>query len=158
MAPEDAGGGAARPAAPRAARDAAAYRFWTGEHVRFADLDLLGHVNNKAFMTYAESGRVAFLSETGLWQRDAQRQNVIARIELDYLRELHYPAELRIGINVLQIGRSSFTLGLGMFAHEACVAVAVTVLVRIDTATRGAVALDDAEKARLLPYLAPGAG
>ncbi|SFF57151.1 acyl-CoA thioester hydrolase [Fontimonas thermophila] len=131
-----------------------AYGFWTEERVRFADLDLLGHVNNKAFMTYAESGRVAFLQATGLWQRDAQRQNVVARIELDYLRELHYPNALRIGVRVLRIGRSAFTLGLGMFANGSCVATAVTVLVRIDMHTRRAVALDEDEIARLRPYLA----
>jgi acyl-CoA thioester hydrolase len=125
------------------ATDPAAYKFWTTEHVRFADLDMLGHVNNKAFFTFAESGRVAFLSQSKMWMPGAVRQNVIRKAELEYLRELHYPAEVRVGLRVLKLGSTSFTLGIGMFSGEHCVATAQTVLVRIDTQTRAPVALND---------------
>lgn len=138
----------------RSATDPAAYSFWTEEHVRFADLDVLGHVNNKAYFTYSESGRVAFLTTTGLWEHGAQRQSVIVRAELDYHQELHFPATLRIGIRVLKVGRTSFTLGLGMFNGDQCVASNVTVAVRIDTTTRAPIALNDEELASLKPYLA----
>jgi acyl-CoA thioester hydrolase len=134
--------------------DAAAYRFWIPERVRFADLDLQGHVNNKAFTVYAESGRAAFLREIGFWTPDSPRQNVVVRLELDYLRELHYPGEIRVGVRVLKLGRTSFTLGLGIFDGDACAAAVVTVLARIDTRTRATVALDAGERARLTPYLA----
>lgn len=128
------------------------YRFWITEHIRFADLDLLGHVNNKAFLTYAESARAAFLRETGLWVPQAPRQNVLARLEIDYRRELHYPGELRVGVRVLDIGRTSFRLGIGVFDGEHCAATITTVLVRIDVATRAAVALDNDERERLAFY------
>ncbi|MFP5306124.1 MAG: acyl-CoA thioesterase [Gammaproteobacteria bacterium] len=137
-----------------AARLASSYRFWVPEHVRFADLDLIGHVNNKAYTTYAESARVVFLQDRRLWVPGELRTNVIARLEIDYLSELHFPAELRIGVRVLKIGRSSFTLGLGIFAGETCSATAVTVLVRVDASTRKAVELTAEERARLEPYLA----
>jgi acyl-CoA thioester hydrolase len=136
------------------ATDPAAYKFWTTEHVRFADLDMLGHVNNKAFFTFAESGRVAFLSQSKMWMPGAARQNVIRKAELEYLRELHYPAEVRVGLRVLKLGSTSFTLGIGMFSGEHCVATAQTVLVRIDTQTRAPVALNDEERAALKSYLA----
>lgn len=138
----------------RSATDPAAYSFWTEERVRFADLDLLGHVNNKAFFTFAESGRVAFLTDTGLWKHNAPRQSVIVRAELDYHHELHFPATLRIGVRVLKVGRTSFTLGLGIFKGDQCVASNVTVAVRIDTTTRAPIALNDEELASLKPYLA----
>ena len=38
--------------------DPGSYSFWATEHVRFADLDMLGHVNNKAYATYFEPARV----------------------------------------------------------------------------------------------------
>lgn len=135
------------------ATDADAYKFWATEHIRFADLDVLGHVNNIAFTIYAESGRAAFLRETGLWTPHGDRQNVIARIELDYRRELHYPGEVRVGLRVLRIGSSSFTVGIGIFDGSACAATAQAVLVRIDRASRKSIALNDAERARLQPYL-----
>ena len=139
---------------PKAATDVAAYRFWVEERIRFADLDLLGHVNNVAFTVYAESGRAAFLRETRLWEPGAQRQNVIVRLELDYRRELHYPGELRIGLRVLDIGRSSFRLGIGLFDGGQCAATAVTVLVRVDGATHQAIALNAGERTALEAYRA----
>lgn len=136
------------------ATDPGAYRYWVPEIVRFADLDLIGHVNNKAYATYAESGRAAFLRHIGLWRPDATRHSVIVRLEIDYRRELHYPAELRIGVRTLRIGRRSFTLGLGIFNGDICVATVVTVFARIDGTTRAAVALDETEHASLQAYLA----
>ena len=143
--------GASAPVAD--ATDPAAYRYWVPEIVRFADLDLIGHVNNKAYATYAESGRAAFLRHTGLWRMDAVRHSVIVRLEIDYRRELHYPAELRIGVRTLHIGRRSFTLGLGIFHGETCAATVVTVFARIDGHSRRAVELDDAERAVLAEHL-----
>lgn len=138
----------------KSATDEQAYRFWADERVRFADLDLLGHVNNKAYFTFAETARVVFLSATGLWKPGDLRQNVIRRAGLDYLRELHYPADVKVGLRVLKIGTTSFTLGLGMFSGGHCVATAETVLVRIDTRSRVPVALNEEEQALLQPYLA----
>lgn len=136
-----------------AATDAAAYRFWATEHIRFADLDVLGHVNNIAFTIYAESGRAAFLSKTGLWTPHGDRQNVIARIEMDYRCELHYPGEVRVGLRVLKLGRSSFTVGIGLFDGELCAATAQAVLVRIDRISRKAIELNAEERNSLQPYL-----
>jgi acyl-CoA thioester hydrolase len=137
------------------ATDPAAYKFWVTEQIRFADLDFLGHVNNVAFTVYAESARAAFMHQTGFWVPGARRQNVIARIELDYLRELLYPGEVRVGLRVLKIGRSSFTLGLGLFDREHCAATAVAVIVRTDNETRRSTPLNDEERAWLQPYLSP---
>jgi acyl-CoA thioester hydrolase len=135
------------------ATEPAAYKFWVTEHIRFADLDLLGHVNNVAFVVYAESCRAAFMAQTGLWVPNARRQNVIVRIELDYRRELLYPGEVKVGLRVLKIGNKSFTLGQGLFSGEHCVATAQAVIARIDAGTRKAVPLNDEERASLKPYL-----
>jgi acyl-CoA thioester hydrolase len=149
-------------AVPSARRGASAatepdsYRFWIDEHVRFADLDTLGHVNNVAFTVYAESGRAAFMRHVGLWIRNAARETVVARLELDYRRELHYAEAIRVGVRVLKLGRSSFMLGLGLFGGSGCAATAVTVMVRVDRDSRQPVALSDDERAALAPYLDAG--
>lgn len=132
--------------------DAAEYRFWIDEHIRFADLDLLGHVNNKAFLTYAESGRAAFMMHTGLWIPHGKRQNVLAHLEMDYRRELHYPGEVRVGIRVVKIGTTSLTLGVGLFAADYCAATLTTVTVQIDADSGKKVPLDEDDRARLAPY------
>jgi acyl-CoA thioester hydrolase len=133
--------------------NSASYKFWVTEHIRFADLDLLGHVNNVAFTVYAESCRAAFMHQTRFWIPNAPRQNVIVRIELDYRRELLYPGEVRVGLRVLRIGNKSFTLVQGLFSGEHCVATAQAVIARIDANTRKAVPLNDEERTSLQPYL-----
>lgn len=130
-----------------------AYKFWVDEHVRFADLDLIGHVNNKSYATYGESCRAAFLRHSGLWVQGAPRQSVIVKLEINYLRELHYPNKIRIGLCVLRMGSTSCTFGLGVFKGEECISTMLTVMVRIDATSRQAVTLNDEERAALAPYV-----
>lgn len=110
---------------------AATYDHWVDEVVRFSDTDLVGHVNNVAIAAYVESGRVAFAS--GLLQpvHDAGGLVTLRRVELDYLAELHYPAALRIGSRLLAIGRTSLTVGTGVFEGRRCVATSRGVLVAL---------------------------
>lgn len=131
------------------------YRYWVDERVRYNDLDTLGHVNNIAFAAYVEAGRAGFLGEIGYWVMGAERQNVIVRTEMDYLREVRFPAQLRIGVAVRHIGSKSATLAVGIFQDEHCVLVAVNVIVRFNVLSRSAVTMNDAERAMLMPYVVP---
>lgn len=139
--------------APKFGTRAEDYRYWTDERVRFNDLDVLGHVNNIAYAVYVENARASFLGDTGLWVMGACIANVIVRTEMDYLREVQFPASLRVGVNVLALGKSSYTLGIGIFKGEHCVLVARNVIVRFDSHSRGSVPLDEEAKGLLLPYL-----
>jgi acyl-CoA thioester hydrolase len=127
----------------------ASYRHWTAEHVRFADLDPLGHVNNNAFGVYFEQGRVGFARESRLLEGRPGIGTVLARFAADYLAELGHPAGIAVGTRILSVGRSSFVFGQGVFAGERCFAVAESVTVLFDLATRRPVALDPAQR-RLL--------
>lgn len=135
------------------ATDPAAYPFWATERVRYDDLDAIGHVNNKSTLTYFESGRVDFLLKTGLWVQGESRQNVVARIEVDYLHELHFPADLRIGLRILRIGNKSYTIGSAIFHNDVCINTTEVVMVRLDQTTRQALVLNDHERAILQRYL-----
>ncbi|HEY9547413.1 MAG TPA: thioesterase family protein [Solimonas sp.] len=134
------------------------YRYWVDERVRFNDLDLLGHVNNIAYVVYVETGRASFLRSIGMFELDDRRQTVIARFEIDYRREVAYPADLRVGVRVLAIGNSSFQIGVGIFSGETCVATARNAIVRWDRERHAAVALDDGERVALSAYLVDGPG
>jgi acyl-CoA thioester hydrolase len=129
------------------------YRFWVDERVRFNDLDLLGHVNNVAYVVYVENGRAAFLRDIGLWTIGAPRQIVIVHFAMDYRREVRFPAELRVGVRALAIGNRSFRIGVGIFRDGQCVATADNTVVCWDTAQRRAVPLDERERAALAPHL-----
>lgn len=113
--------------------DPGSYGTWITERVRFSDTDAMGHVNNVAIAAYVESGRVAY--GMGL---AADRSGsgglpgfILARLAIDYRAELHYPGEVRVGSRVVAVGRTSYTVGSGVFDRDRCVATAEGVLVMI---------------------------
>lgn len=126
------------------------FGFWTPEKIRYADTDRQGHVNNAVFATFCESGRVALFFEAGEKLAPPGCEFVIARLELDFRAELRWPGRAEIGTTVLDIGRSSFRLGQGIFSGETCAATAETVIVLLDSATRRAAPLPDPTRAGLL--------
>lgn len=133
----------------------AGYRYWVDEFVRFSDLDLIGHVNNRSYLDYAESVRAPFLREIGLWEIGRREQAVIAHTAIDYLQELHYPNRLRLGACVLHIGRSSCTLAQGVFREGGCTGTILTRLVWIDTTTRRPIPFGEAERTALGTWMRP---
>jgi acyl-CoA thioester hydrolase len=130
--------------------DRAAYRTWTHDKLRFADTDLVGHVNNAAFATFCETGRVAFLYDPERPLTSPETDYVIVRLVLDFRREMHYPGIVEIGTRVLKIGRSSFTMGQGLFKDGECCATAEGTCVLLDKASRRPVPLPDEVRARLV--------
>jgi acyl-CoA thioester hydrolase len=128
------------------------YRIWGTETVRFADTDAIGHVNNVSFAAYLETGRTTFGRACGLpiGLQQLGVHMVLARIEIDYRREVHWPAQLDLGSAVLRLGRSSITLIQGMFIGDLCVATGREVLVMVETASGRPSPLPDDLRERLL--------
>jgi acyl-CoA thioester hydrolase len=112
------------------------------ENVRFADLDRQGHVNNAVYPTYFETGRVARIYHPELGFQVDGCTTVLARIEIDFLKELHWPGTIEIGTAIAEIRRSSYVFSQAIFSEGDCVARARSTMVLIDRATR---------KARQLP-------
>ena len=130
------------------------YKHWTLDHVRFSDLDPLGHVNNNAIGQYFENARAAlFMEVTPEWPR-RDRLFVLARIAMDFRRELHMPADLRIGTAVLRLGHTSLILGSALFHGEDGIAYAETVSVFIDNTTRKPVEIPNELRSILERYMA----
>ena len=104
--------------------------------IRFGDLDPQGHVNNTVFSTYFETGRVLFLREPGNMLSPPGTRSVLARLDINFLKELHWPGTVEIGIATAEIGRSSYTFAQALFRGGACVATARATMVLIDAETR----------------------
>ena len=125
------------------------YPFIATDKLRFADTDKLGHVNNAVFSTMLETGRVEFLHhQSNLLDRPGTAI-VIARLVLDFLGEVYWPGDVRIGTRIQRIGRSSLSLDQAIFQGKACVAKAETTIVQIDQTTRRSSPFDDETLARL---------
>jgi acyl-CoA thioester hydrolase len=119
-----------------AASERASYTIWTHDKLRYCDTDRQGHVNNAVFATFCETGRVSFLYDKTLALAAPGCEFVIARLVIDFRAELYYPGTVDIGTRVLGIGRSSFTVGQGIFNGETCAATSEGVLVQMNTETR----------------------
>jgi acyl-CoA thioester hydrolase len=129
--------------------DRAVYKSWWRDVIRYGDTDRQGHVNNAVFATFLESGRVRFLYDPSNDMPPPGSGFVIAQMLVDFREELHWPGEVEIGTVVLKIGRSSVSLGQGLFSGERCVATAETVLVLMDDKTRRSTPFPDATRRRL---------
>ena len=110
----------------------------TGDVIRFGDLDPQGHVNNTVFATFFETGRVALLRARGNELSAPGATSVLARLDINFLKELHWPGNVEIGTGIAEIGRSSFTFLQAIFHEGACAATGRATMVMIDEATRRA--------------------
>ena len=78
--------------------------------VRFGDLDMLGHVNNAAYLTFLESARIAYwLQVAGLSGLEGINM-ILARAELDYKAPLGFGDVIDIGVACTALRRSSFDM------------------------------------------------
>jgi acyl-CoA thioester hydrolase len=120
---------------------------WTEATLRPTDRDEVGHVNNVVFATLVATGRVDFIAVrlephaapgTDFW---------LVRIEIDYLRQLHYPGAVRIGTGVERLGRSSITLAHEIEAADGTAARARSVLVHVELRSGQSLDLPDALRA-----------
>jgi acyl-CoA thioester hydrolase len=121
---------------PPSPRPIEAYPSRTTADIRYADLDRQGHVNNAVFSTFSEIGRVAFLYDPDRPLAPEGASFVIARIEIDFHTELHWPGQVEIGTGVVEIGRSSCRFAQGIFSRGILAASVAGVLVMTDAGTR----------------------
>ncbi|MDA8249860.1 MAG: thioesterase family protein [Rhodospirillales bacterium] len=124
----------------------------TSQVLRFCDTDANGHVNNAVYAVMCEAGRAELALRCGLIAPERGLAVVIARLELDFLREMNWPGEIRIETQVTRIGTRSFTLGQRLLQGDALVATSLSVLAVIDTESRRALPLTETWRAALAPY------
>ena len=117
--------------------------------VRFADLDPQGHVNQAAFATYFETGRVAMFRTPDLGIGAPGMTFVMVRQEIDYLTELRWPGTVDIGTAIAAFGCSSFTVTQVLYSKDICTAMGRAIMVCIDMEKRRPVPLPDDQIARL---------
>lgn len=96
------------------------FRFFMPLHIRWNDLDPLGHVNNVWYIDYFQTGRGAYMnaaSETWDW---FQNMFVIAHISCDYYKEIPMGVKFpRIGVRATLIGNKSFVLEYVIVSEDA---------------------------------------
>lgn len=139
-------------------RDAASYGYWIEEKIRFADLDPVGHVNNNAIGVYLESARVMLFADAAGEMYGGNRGGfswVVARIEVDYLKEMHYPGEVRVGTRIEKLGNSSLVMRQVILFNGEVTGLARVVGVCFDMQARKSMPIPDHIKADLMKLVGP---
>ena len=109
-----------------------AYPFTAAIPTRWADLDLLGHINNVSMAGLFEEGRGRFNRSLDLFRGDRTVRWLIAAVSLNYLAEAHHPHDVIIASGIGHVGGRSWTILSGAFQGETCVATCDTTLVYTD--------------------------
>lgn len=79
-------------------------------HVRWGDMDALGHVNNAEYLRYFEQSRVEWLDSLG-WRTTGEGTGpILLKGSVTYLKPVVYPAELEVRLYPARVGTTSFTL------------------------------------------------
>ena len=106
----------------------------TSEKLRFADTDLHGHVTNAVFAVCFQNARLEVLREYGIPPADGLV--ILARLDVSFLSELHWPGVVTVGTRVERVGRASLQLAQAIFSGGRCCAAATSTCVLIDRASR----------------------
>ena len=119
------------PTMPRAVPELQHFKWITEHDLRFSDMDPIGHVNNGAYTSLMESSRGALLL-TEAMSKTGDVRFVLARLDIDFLRELKWPGRVKAATGVVHVGTTSLRLRQGVFTHQGCAAAASAVLVAVD--------------------------
>ena len=104
---------------------------------RWKDNDVYGHVNNVEYYSFFDTVINAWLiREGGLDIHAGGVIGLCAESHCSFLAPLAFPDEVRAGLRVGHLGRSSVRYEIGLFSEEAAVASGWFVHVFVERATR----------------------
>jgi acyl-CoA thioester hydrolase len=125
------------------------YGFSTLEHLRFADVDANGHINNGSFIEMMENARVSYLRRivrSGL----PRFRLVIGRIEADFKRQMFYPGTATACARLVEAHQRKVVIGQALFDGEGqCTAVQKVIMVSLNEETHKSTPFDPAVRAAL---------
>jgi acyl-CoA thioester hydrolase len=129
--------------------DRSIYGFSTVEHLRFADVDANGHINNGSFIEMMENARVSYLRRivrSGL----PRFRLVIGRIEADFKRQMFYPGSATACARLVEAHPRKVVIGQALFDGEGqCTAMQKVVMVSLNEETHKSTPFDPAVRAAL---------
>jgi acyl-CoA thioester hydrolase len=121
--------------------------------LRFGDTDKLGHVNNAAYASFAEVGRLELLRSLGIEAPSV----ILARQAIDFRRQVALGDECSITSSVVEVGNTSITLSQVLRANGLVAADFEVIIVWFDYEAQRPARVPDAVRAVLTAGRAPPA-
>ncbi|MEN8120330.1 MAG: thioesterase family protein [Bacteroidota bacterium] len=125
--------------------------------VRYNDLDTLGHVNNKAYLSYLEEARIDYHKKVFGWNGKLEFNAVVAKIEINYLKPVYYGDTLCAYTKLSHLGNKSFEITTVFVVKKSenelvKVSDSSVVLVNIDLKTGNPTTITEIERNKLLNF------
>jgi acyl-CoA thioester hydrolase len=115
--------------------------------VRWSEVDAYAHVNHTSYLEWYEDCRIRAMAEIGLELKPDVAGPVLAKLEVEYHKPLHYRDEVLIGARVSSFRTSSLVMTYGTWKlGEGQVNRATSLLVMFVNSTGEKATVPDAAK------------
>ncbi|MCR9173585.1 MAG: acyl-CoA thioesterase [bacterium] len=119
-------------------------------HVRFSDLDVLGHVNNSIYLSYFEIARVHYFAQLLGTEWDWSKNGVIlVKNEVEYHKPILLHDAPLVHMYLDHIGEKSFTLSYEIKVGDTLHTTGKSVLVCFDSSKHATIPIDPVMKEAL---------
>ncbi len=115
----------------------------TYDKIRYGDTDRQGHINNAMFVRFYETSRAEVLYDSNNLIHDDEGSFVIANLTVDFLKEIHWPGHVEIGLKVTRLGNSSITFLQALFQNNELVSTSTSVIVHVNNQTKKSAPLNE---------------
>jgi acyl-CoA thioester hydrolase len=122
--------------------------------VPFADIDMMQHVNNVAYIRWAEMMRSEYYARVAGESINGAHGIIQATIDFTYERQLAYRERIAVGCRISRIGTKSFDFAYEVWSddqqHRA--AYGITTMVAFDFTVNASIAVPDRWRAALAAF------
>ncbi len=131
------------------------FKFKTTVEIRFADVDMMGHVNNAIYFTYMEVSRAKYWNKAVYW--DWKKTGVvIGKATIDYIKPILLDDKIHVYVRTSRIGNSSFDLEYLLIKEELGKEIlcskGMTTCIAIDYATKRSIPIPSIERNKMIEF------
>jgi len=131
------------------------FKYKTNIEMRFADLDMMGHVNNAVYFTYMEIGRTKYWKHAIKWDWH-NTGVVIGQASIDYIAPILLDDKVSMYIRTSRVGTTSFDLEYlivkDVNGKEVTCSRGKTVCVAYDYHSKKPTAIPDKERQKMMSF------
>lgn len=121
---------------------------------RFYETDAFGHVNNTVITGWFETAREPIFKIFTPGLEISELSLILARIEIDFVGQIHYGSEVTLKTSIEKVGNASFVVLHEAWQNDNCVARGKAVQVGFDFSSQKSQPISDTQRAALENHLA----
>lgn len=128
-----------------------AFRYRHEIEVRFSDLDPMGHAHHTLPLVFFEEARARYWRDVAGRAEVADIDYIMKDVQVTYHARIQFPGRVRVAVGMVELGRTSFTLGYEVRDADSdeLLATGRTVQVMYDYEAGAPLAIDRDTRARI---------